>query len=90
MPGILVAFVARQNPWGIMPVALLSGGFGSAGSLLQRRLDVPDAVVLVLQGFAFMLILAKEALRGRIFLSNAVAAQGGLHSRRTPNAERLP
>jgi len=47
-------------------VAILFGGFGSAGSLLQRRLDLPDASVLVLQGFAFILILASEALRGRM------------------------
>lgn len=64
--GILVSFVARHNPWAIVPVAVLFGGFASAGSLLQRRLDVPDASVLVLQGFAFMLILASEALRGRL------------------------
>jgi ABC-type uncharacterized transport system permease subunit len=64
--GILVAFVARHNPWAIVPVAILFGGFGSAGSLLQRRLDLPDASVLVLQGFAFVLILASEALRGRL------------------------
>jgi len=64
--GILVSFVARHNPWVVMPVAVLFGGFGSAGSLLQRRLDVPDASVLVLQGFAFLLILASEALRGRL------------------------
>lgn len=66
--GILVAFVARQNPWAIPPVALLFGGFGAAGSLLQRRLDLPDASVLVLQGFAFVLILASEALRGKLFM----------------------
>ena len=42
------------------------GGFGSAGSLLQRRLDVPDAAVLVLQGFAFMLILASEIGRAHV------------------------
>jgi len=63
--GILVAFVARQNPWAVIPVAILFGGFGAAGSLLQRRMDVPDASVMVLQGFAFLLILASEALRGR-------------------------
>jgi len=28
---------------------------------------LPDASVLVLQGFAFLLILASEALRGRLF-----------------------
>jgi ABC-type uncharacterized transport system permease subunit len=44
-------------------VAILFGGFGAAGSLLQRRLDLPDASVLVLQGIAFVLILASEGLR---------------------------
>lgn len=64
--GILVSFVARHNPFAVIPVAILFGGFGAAGSLLQRRLDLPDASVLVLQGFAFVLILASEALRGRL------------------------
>jgi general nucleoside transport system permease protein len=65
--GILVSFVARHQPFAIPPVAVLFGGFGAAGSLLQRRLDLPDASVLVLQGFAFVLILASEALRGKLF-----------------------
>lgn len=65
--GILVSFVARHNPWAIPPVAVLFGGFAAAGSLLQRRLDLPDASVLVLQGFAFVFILAAEALRGKLF-----------------------
>ncbi len=63
--GILVSFIARHNPIAIIPVAILFGGFGAAGSLLQRRLGLPDASVLVLQGIAFVLILASEALRGR-------------------------
>jgi general nucleoside transport system permease protein len=62
--GILVAFIARQQPLAIVPVAILFGGFGAAGSLLQRRLGLPDASVLVLQGLAFVLILASESLRG--------------------------
>jgi ABC-type uncharacterized transport system permease subunit len=61
--GILVSFMARHNPLAIIPVAVLFGGFGAAGSLLQRRLGLPDASVLVLQGIAFVLILASEALR---------------------------
>lgn len=69
--GILVSFVARHNPWAVIPVAVLFGGFGAAGSLLQRRMDVPDASVMVLQGFAFLLILASEALRGRLFVARA-------------------
>jgi ABC-type uncharacterized transport system permease subunit len=61
--GILVSFMARHNPVAIIPVAILFGGFGAAGSMLQRRLGLPDASVLVLQGIAFVLILASEALR---------------------------
>ncbi len=61
--GILVSFIARHNPVAIVPVAILFGGFGAAGSLLQRRLGLPDASMLVLQGIAFVLILASEGLR---------------------------
>lgn len=63
--GILVAFIARHQPLAIIPVAILFGGFGAAGSLLQRRLGLPDASVLLLQGIAFVFILASEALRER-------------------------
>lgn len=72
--GILVSFVARHNPLAIIPVAILFGGFGAAGSMLQRRLDLPDASVLVLQGFAFVLILGAEALRGRMAATVALHA----------------
>lgn len=63
--GILVAFIARHNPLAIVPVAVLVGGINASGSILQRRLDLPDATVLVLQGIAFMAILAAETLYGR-------------------------
>jgi len=65
--GILVAFMARQQPLAIVPVAVLMGGISAAGSLLQRRLELPDATTLVLQGLLFVAILAGEALmpRGR-------------------------
>ncbi len=67
--GILVSFVARHHPLAIIPVAVLFGGFGAAGSLLQRRMGLPDASVQVLLGFAFVLILATEAWRGRLHWS---------------------
>jgi simple sugar transport system permease protein len=44
---------------------VLLGGLSASGGMLQRRLDMPDATVLVLQGMAFMLILASETLYGR-------------------------
>jgi ABC-type uncharacterized transport system permease subunit len=63
--GILVSFIARHNPIAVIPVAVLVGGIAASGGLLQRRLDLPDATVLVLQGIAFMVILAAETLYGR-------------------------
>jgi simple sugar transport system permease protein len=63
--GILVAFIARQNPIAIIPVAILLGGIGASGGMLQRRLDLPDATVQVLQGIAFLMVLASETLYGR-------------------------
>jgi ABC-type uncharacterized transport system permease subunit len=64
--GILVAFAARQNPLAIIVCALMIGGIEASGSLLQRRLDLPDATTLVLQGLLFANLLAWEALGGRI------------------------
>ncbi|HEU5193410.1 MAG TPA: ABC transporter permease, partial [Methylomirabilota bacterium] len=64
--GILIAFIARQNPLAILPVAVLVGGIAASGGMLQRRLDLPDATVLVFQGLAFVSILASEALYGRL------------------------
>ncbi len=64
--GILVSFVARHQPLAIIPVAVLFGGFLAAGSLLQRRMGLPDASVQVLMGFCFVFILASEAWRGKL------------------------
>ena len=66
LTGILVSFLARHNPLAIIPVAVLLGGIGASGGLLQRRLGLPDATTLVLQGFIFVCLLASEALYGRI------------------------
>ena len=64
--GILVAFAARQNPLAIVLCAMLIGGIESSGGLLQRRLDLPDATTLVLQGLLFINLLAWEAFAGRL------------------------
>lgn len=68
--GILVAFLARHNALAIVPVTLLLAGFDASGGLVQRRMDLPDATVLVLQGFVFISILASESCYGRFSLLN--------------------
>jgi simple sugar transport system permease protein len=64
--GILVAFVARQHPLGILPVAILFGGLKAASNMLQYDLGLPDASVDVLAGIVFVLILLCETLYGRL------------------------
>lgn len=64
--GILVSFAARHNPLAIIICAVLVGGIEASGSLLQRRLDLPDATTLILQGLLFTNLLAWEAMSGRI------------------------
>jgi len=64
--GILVSFVARHQPLALIPVAILLGGFGAAGSMLQRHLGLPDASVHVLLGLVLVITLASEAFRGRL------------------------
>ncbi|CDZ25579.1 ABC transporter permease [Neorhizobium galegae] len=68
--GILVAFLARHNPLAIIPVAILLGGIAASGGLIQRRMGLPDATVLVLQGTLFIVILFCETFYGRFKIFN--------------------
>jgi simple sugar transport system permease protein len=63
--GILVAFLARQQPLAIIPAALLLGGIQASGGVLQRRHQLPDAVVEVFKGTLFVVILFSESYVGR-------------------------
>jgi ABC-type uncharacterized transport system permease subunit len=63
--GILVSFIARHHPLGIIPAAVLFGGLNASSGLLQRSLGVPDASVQVLMGLMFVIILLFETLYGR-------------------------
>lgn len=66
--GILIAFLARHNMIAIIPVGILLAGFEASSGLIQRRMDLPDATILVLQGFVFVSILLSETLTGRFKL----------------------
>jgi simple sugar transport system permease protein len=71
--GILVAFLARHNAAAILPVALVLGGINASGGLLQRTFGLPDATVNVLQGMAFVVLLASETYRGRLRLTRSTS-----------------
>lgn len=68
--GILVAFLARQNPIAVIPVAVLLGGVNASGGLIQRHMHLPDATVLVLQGVVFIAILFSDTFYGRFKIFN--------------------
>ncbi len=72
--GILVSFLARHNPLVIIPIAIFLGGIDAAGGLIQRRMDLPDATVLVLQGLMFVVLLASETYYGRFRFFRAAGA----------------
>ena len=69
--GILVAFIARQNPLAVILVALLVGGISASGGLLQRRFGMPDAATIVLEGCIFLMVLASNTLYGRVRMLQA-------------------
>ncbi len=64
--GILIAFLARQNPLAILPMAIVLAGISASNGLIQRHMGLPDATAAVLQGIIFLAILASEALYGRL------------------------
>ena len=66
--GILVSFLARHNPIAVVPVAILFGAIAAAGGVVQRRMGMPDATVLVLQGIVFVVLLVSETFYGRFKL----------------------
>jgi simple sugar transport system permease protein len=72
--GVLVAFIARANPLAAVPVAILLGGIGASGGLLQRVFDLPDATVNVLQGMLFLAILLSDTFYGRRWFATRRAA----------------
>ncbi|MDM0059218.1 ABC transporter permease [Variovorax fucosicus] len=64
--GILVAFLARHHPLAIIPIACLIGGMQASGGLLQRRLELPDATILVFQGLIFVCVLVGDAIAQKL------------------------
>lgn len=87
---ILVAFLARHDPRAVLLVAVLMGGLEASSGLIQRRMDLPDATILVLQGVIFVVLLSSETLRGRPILGQSLTSfrhiVPGLHNKAATGA----
>ncbi len=59
--GIVVAAVARLNPLGVIPVAVLLGAIANSGTSLQT-VGVQAEIVFLLQGLVFLFVASGEFL----------------------------
>lgn len=57
---IIVAWLAKLNPWGVLLVSLLMGGLSTGGDQLQITMGLPAAVAGVLQGSILFFVLGGD------------------------------
>jgi len=61
--GIIVAWLARLNPWGVVLVGVLLAGLLVGGDQIQISMGLPASVALVLQGAILLFVLGSEVFR---------------------------
>jgi len=68
---IIIAWLARLNPWAIILVAVLFGGLVSSGFTMQR-VGVSSGLVTLLQGIVLFCVLGGESLYRRLLYQAAL------------------
>lgn len=63
--GIVVALLARNNPYATVPAALLFAALRQGRGLMEARVGVPSSIVLVTQGLVILLIAGASFLMER-------------------------
>jgi general nucleoside transport system permease protein len=61
--GIIVALLARLNPLGVIPAAVLYGGMTVGANAMQRRVGIPSSITFILQSLIVLMVLASEIFR---------------------------
>ena len=70
---IIIAWLAKLNPWAAVPVAVLFAGLLNGGFALQTS-KVPAAITYMLQAAILFLVVAGESLLARTRRARAAAA----------------
>ena len=70
---IIVAWLGRLNPWGVLVVAILLAGLLVGGDQIQITMQLPAAVALVLQGAILFFVLG-----GSLFTQYHIRLEQGL------------
>ncbi len=60
--GIIIAWLSRLNPWAVIVVSFLFGGLIVGGEQLQITLQLPIAMINILQGILLFSLLGSEVL----------------------------
>jgi simple sugar transport system permease protein len=89
---IIVAWLAKLSPWGILLVSVLMAGLSTGGDQLQISMGLPAAVAGVLQGSILFFVLGANVFvnyRLRIIRPQSVLGIGGRGSG-IRNREAIP
>jgi general nucleoside transport system permease protein len=61
--GIAVALLGANNPWGVLFSSLFFGFLRGGASVMQRRIGVPAAMALIIQGLAVFFVVIGVGIR---------------------------
>jgi general nucleoside transport system permease protein len=61
--GIIVALLAKLNPLGVIPAAVLYGGMTVGANAMQRRAGIPSSITFILQSLIVLMVLASDIFR---------------------------
>ena len=61
--GIAVALLGANNPWGVLFSSLFFGMLRGGASVMQRRIGVPAATALIIQGLAVFFVVIGVGIR---------------------------
>ena len=77
-PAIIIAWLARRNPWGVLLVSILMGGLYVGGETVQITMKLPVNIVLIIQALILFFVLGGDILsRYRLVFSRQQEALGG-------------
>jgi simple sugar transport system permease protein len=58
--GIVAALFGRLHPLGIIPASVLFGALILGADMMQRAINIPSAIVLVIQGLVILFIVSAD------------------------------
>jgi len=92
--GVAVALLGNSNPWGVLLASLFFGLLRGGASSMQRRIGVPAATVLIIQGLAVFFVVIGVGFRSRrptrVLPGRRTAGVDADPDRAVPDAEKEP